>query len=151
LAYGAENATWRNFFLTGAVELRDGNVGTAVQTTSLSMMSALTPEQIFDGLAIAVNGPRAWDLDLAVDITLTGKAANYRLALRHGVLVSREVPADPATANVTIKLDNAIRLLTLAMGDVGSPGLEISGDQAALQRLLSVLDKPDPAFNIVTP
>ena len=34
LAYGAENATWRNFFLAGATELRDGNFGTPTQTTS---------------------------------------------------------------------------------------------------------------------
>ena len=52
LAYGAENATWRNFFLSGATELRDGNFGTAAQTTSPSLLSQLTPEQIFDGLAI---------------------------------------------------------------------------------------------------
>jgi linear primary-alkylsulfatase len=149
LAYGAENATWRNFFLSGAMELRDGNFGTAAQTTSLTLMSALTPAQIFDGLAITVNGPRAWDVDLAVDVIVAG--TNYRLALRNGVLVSRETPADPATADVTVKLDNALRLLTVAMGDVSSPGLEISGDQAALQQLLGVLDKPDPAFNIVTP
>ncbi|MGB8793571.1 MAG: alkyl sulfatase dimerization domain-containing protein [Mycobacterium sp.] len=151
LAYGAENATWRNFFLSGAVELRDGNFGTAAQTTSLTLMAQLTPEQIFDGLAISVNGPRASDLDLAVDITLTDVSTNYRLALRNGVLVRRKVAADSATANVTVKLDNTIRLLTVAMGDVGSPGLEISGDQTALQQLLGVLDKPDPAFNIVTP
>ena len=151
LAYGAENATWRNFFLSGAVELRDGNFGTATQTTSLTLLSQLTPEQIFDGLALSINGPRAWDLDLALDIFLTDVDTNYRLALRNGVLVSREAPAEPATANVTVKLDNAVRLLTVAMGDIGSAGLEISGDQTALQRLLSVLDKPDPAFNIVTP
>jgi alkyl sulfatase BDS1-like metallo-beta-lactamase superfamily hydrolase len=94
-------------------------------------------------------------LDLAVDITLTDVGTNYRLALRNGVLVSREAPADSATANVTVKLDNALRLLTVVMGlgmeGVGSPGLEISGDQAALQQLLGVLDKPDPAFNIITP
>jgi alkyl sulfatase BDS1-like metallo-beta-lactamase superfamily hydrolase len=151
LAYGAENATWRNFFLSGAVELRDRNLGTAAQTTSLTLMSQLTPEQIFDGLAITVNGPCAWDLDLVVDITLTNVQTNYRLALRNGVLVHRKVAADAATANVTIKPDNTIRLLTAAMGDLGSPGLEISGDQTALQQLLGVLDKPDPAFNIVTP
>jgi alkyl sulfatase BDS1-like metallo-beta-lactamase superfamily hydrolase len=155
LAHGAENATWRNFFLSGAVELRDGNFGTAAQTTSLTMMSALTPEQIFDGLAVTVNGPHAWDLDLVVDITLTNVNANYRLALRNGVLVHRKVPADPATANVTVTVDNSVRLLMVVTGlgtdEVGSPGLEISGDQAALQQLLGVLDKPDPAFNIVTP
>ena len=151
LAYGAENATWRNFFLSGAMELRDGNFGTAVQTTSLTLMSALSPQQIFDGLAISVNGPRAWDLELAVDITLTDEGTNYRLALRNGVLVSRQAPADPATADVTVNAKNALRLVTVTMGDISSAGLEISGDQTALQQLLGVLDKPDPAFNIVTP
>jgi alkyl sulfatase BDS1-like metallo-beta-lactamase superfamily hydrolase len=151
LAYGAENATWRNFFLSGAFELRDGNFGTAAQTSSPTLMAQLTPEQIFDGLAISVNGPRAWDLDLNVDITLADVATNYRLTLRNGVLVHRKVAADSATANVTVKLDNKIRLLRVATGDFASPGLEISGDQTALQQLLGVLDRPDSAFNIVTP
>jgi alkyl sulfatase BDS1-like metallo-beta-lactamase superfamily hydrolase len=151
LAYGAENATWRNFFLSGAVELRDGNFGTAAQTSSPTLMAQLTPEQIFDGLAISINGPRAWALDLNVDISLADVATNYRLALRNGVLVHRKVAADSATANVTVKLDNKIRLLMVATGDFASPGLEISGDQTALQQLVGVLDKPDPAFNIVTP
>jgi alkyl sulfatase BDS1-like metallo-beta-lactamase superfamily hydrolase len=151
LAYGAENATWRNFFLSGAVELRDGNFGTAAQATSLTLLSQLTPEQIFDSLAISVNGPRAWDLDLVIDISLADLDTNYRLALRNGVLVSRKAAADAATANVTVKLDNSFRLLTVAMGDVSSPGLDISGNRAALEQLLGVLDKPDPAFNIVTP
>jgi len=39
----------------------------------------------------------------------------------------------------------------VAMGDFASPGLEITGDQAALQTFLSVLDEPDQNFNIVTP
>jgi alkyl sulfatase BDS1-like metallo-beta-lactamase superfamily hydrolase len=151
LAYGAENATWRNFFLSGTAELRDGNFGTSAQTGSPTLLSQLTPEQIFDGLAISVNGPRAWDLDLAIDVAFTDRDSNYRLALRNGVLVHREVPANPATAAMTVKLDNAFRLLTAAMGDLDSPGLEISGDRAALQQLLGVLDRPDPSFNIITP
>ncbi len=151
LAYGAENATWRNFFLSGATELREGNFGTATTATSMSMLSQLTPEQIFDSLAIRVNGPRSWDLDIAIDITFVDPNANYRLTLRNGVLVYRNVAADPATATVTVKLDSKIRLLVVAMGDFTSPGLEVSGDQAALQAFLGVLDQPDPNFNIVTP
>ncbi|MCV7410596.1 alkyl/aryl-sulfatase [Mycobacterium florentinum] len=151
LGYGAENATWRNFFMSGATELREGNFGTATNATSTSMLSQLTPEQIFDSLAISVNGPRSWDLDLTIDITFADLATNYRLALRNGVLVYRNVAADPATATVTVKLDSKSRLLAVAMGDVTSAGLDISGDRSALQSLLSVLDKPDPKFNIVTP
>lgn len=151
LAYGAENATWRNFFLSGAMELRDGNVGTATTTTSSSMLTQLTPEQIFDSLSIRVNGPRSWDLDVAVDVTLADTAVNYRLALRNGVLVHRKAAPDPATASVTVKLAGKIRLLSLATGDFASAGLELSGDRGALQALVDVLDGPDPRFNIVTP
>jgi alkyl sulfatase BDS1-like metallo-beta-lactamase superfamily hydrolase len=111
----------------------------------------LTPEQIFDGLAIRVNGPRSWDMDIAIDITFADLDANYRLALRNGVLVQRRVPADPESATVTVKLDTKFRLLGVAMGDFTSPGLEVSGDQSALQSLLAVLDQPDPSFNIVVP
>ncbi|OBJ67039.1 alkyl sulfatase [Mycobacterium colombiense] len=151
LAYGAENATWRNFFLSGATELRDGNFGTAGQVNSPTMLAQLTPEQIFDGLAIRVNGPRSWDLDLTIDVTLADAAVNYRLALRNGVLVQRKVPADPSTATVTVRLANKIRLLAVAAGDFTSPGLELTGDQGALQTLVGALDGPDPNFNIVTP
>lgn len=151
LAYGSENATWRNFFMSGATELRDGNFGTATTTTSLTLLNQLTPEQIFDSLAIRVNGPRSWDLDIAIDITFVDQAVNYRLTLRNGVLVYRKVAADPATATVTAKVDSKVRLLAVAMGDFTSPGLEISGDQAALQAFLGVLDRADPTFNIVTP
>jgi alkyl sulfatase BDS1-like metallo-beta-lactamase superfamily hydrolase len=155
LAYGAENATWRNFFLSGAAELRDGNFGTAVQVASPTMLSQLTPEQIFDSLAIRVNGPRSWDLDLALDVTFSGSEAdsdaNYRLTLRNGVLVYRKVAPDPASATVTVRLATQMRLLTAAFGDFSSPGLELTGDEAALQSLLGALDAPDPSFNIITP
>jgi alkyl sulfatase BDS1-like metallo-beta-lactamase superfamily hydrolase len=151
LAYGAENATWRNFFLSGAAELRDGNLGTAVQVASPTMLSQLTPEQIFDSLAIRVNGPRSWDLDLAFDITFADSDANYRLALRNGVLVYREIAPDPASATATLRLASKMRLLGAAFGDFTSPGLELSGDETALQSLLGALDAPDPSFNIITP
>jgi alkyl sulfatase BDS1-like metallo-beta-lactamase superfamily hydrolase len=151
LAYGAENATWRNFFLAGATELRDGNFGTPVQTTSLSLVSQLTPEQMFDSFAISINGPKAWDLDLAIDITFDDLGANYRLALRNGVLVYRRVAADAATATATVTVANKLRLLMFATGDTTSPGVEMAGDATAMSTLLGVLDRPDPSFNIITP
>ncbi len=151
LAYGSECATWRNFFLAGATELRDGNFGTPTQTSSTSIAGQLTPEQMFDVLAISVNGPRAWELDIAIDVTFLNTGTNYRLTLRNGVLIYRKVAADAGTAQATVALANKVRLLTLAAGDNTSPGVEITGDPEVLSSLVGVLDKPDPAFNIVTP
>ncbi len=151
LGYGAECATWRNFFLSGATELRTGNFGTPVSTSAPTVLSQLTPEQMFDILAISINGPRAWDADLALDVTFADLATNYRLTLRNGVLVYRQRPADPTTAAATVTLAAKMRLMAAAMGDLRSPGLEISGDAGALQTLMGVLDRPDPNFNIITP
>ncbi|MFV8048686.1 alkyl/aryl-sulfatase [Mycobacterium sp. 48b] len=151
LAYGAENATWRNFFLSGATELREGNFGTPTTSASPSLLGQLTPEQIFDTFAINVNGPRSWDLDLAIDVTFVDTAVNYRLTLRNGVLVYREADADEASAHATVRLANKLRLLAFAAGDTASPGLDVTGDVEALPSLLAVLDRPDPNFDIVTP
>ena len=151
LAYGAENATWRNFFLSGATELRDGNFGMATSTTSPSMISQLTPEQMFDSFAISVNGPRAWDVNVTIDVTFADLDTNYRLTLRNGVLVHRKVDADAQTASATVTFVNKLRLLMFATGDATSPGLDVTGDVDAVQSLFAVLDKPDPVFDIVTP
>lgn len=151
LGYGAECATWRNFFLAGATELTDGNFGTPVSGNSSALLAQLTPEQMFDILAISINGPRAWDLDLAIDVTFADAGANYRVTLRNGVLVYRKRDADASTAQATVTLANGLRLIAAAAGDLESEGLTIGGDQSALAALMGVLDKPDPAFNIITP
>ncbi len=151
MAYGAENAVWRNFFLSGATELRVGNFGTPTQASSPTLLAQLTPEQMFDTFAININGPRAWDLNLAIDVTFQDVATNYRLSLRNGVLVYRKVAAEPGTAQATVTLANKLRLLAFAAGDTNSPGVEVSGDATALPTLLSVVDRPDPAFDIITP
>lgn len=150
LGYGAENATWRNFFLTGAAELRGGVLGTAVSATSTSMLSQLAVEQIFDALAVRINGPRAWELDLTLDVAIADDG-DYRLTLRNGVLVQRRLVGGDGAADATVAVSSKMRLLAAVLGDLQSAGLQISGDQSALPRLLGALDNPDPNFNIVTP
>ena len=151
LAYGSENGVWRNFFLSGATELREGNFGTPTQAASPSIMAQLTPEQLFDIFAINLNGPLAWDLDVAVDITFLDTATNYRVTVRNGVLVHRRRAADESTAQATITFANTLRLLALSAGDTDSPGFEVTGDVNAMPSVLAVVDRPDPAFNIVEP
>lgn len=151
LAYGSENAVWRNFFLSGATELRDGNFGTPTQSASPSLLAALTPEQMFDAFAINIDGPRAWNLDVAVDITFRDTNTNYRLTLRNGVLVHRKTAADESTAQAVLTFADKARLLMFVAGDTDSPGVAVSGDPAALPSIVAVLDRPDPHFNIITP
>ncbi|HPG76657.1 MAG TPA: alkyl sulfatase dimerization domain-containing protein [Rhodoglobus sp.] len=149
LAYGSENGVWRNFFLSGATELRDGNFGTPASPNAPAVVAQLSPQQLFASLALSVNGPRAWDLDLALDVTFTDLDVNYRVTLRNGVLISQQQSADDtATASLTL---TKLRMLALLGGDLASPGVAIGGDPAVLQSLLGVLEPGNPAFNIVEP
>ncbi|WP_438023062.1 alkyl/aryl-sulfatase [Sorangium sp. So ce233] len=149
LGYGAENGTWRNFFLSGATELREGNFGTPTATNAPSIVARLTPDQLFDSIAVKIDGPRAWDLDLRLDIALTDLDVNYRVTLRNGVLVHVERPAD-GKAQLTISLSKG-RLFALLGGDSTSEGIEAHGDMGALEQLLSVIEEGDPSFDIVLP
>ncbi|MGJ4845975.1 alkyl/aryl-sulfatase [Leifsonia sp. Le1] len=149
LAYGAENGTWRNFFLSGATELREGAFGTPTETSAPAIVAQLTAEQLLDSIALSVDGPKAWDLDLAFDITFTDLDATYRVTLKNGVLVYRKRPAD-GTAPTTLTVTKA-RLIGLLGGDSASPGVTVSGDAGTLPALLAVLSTGDPDFAIVTP
>ncbi|MCC2033511.1 alkyl/aryl-sulfatase [Microbacterium allomyrinae] len=149
LAYGTENGTWRNFFLSGATELREGNFGTPTVTAAPRIIAHLTPEQLFDAIAIRVNGPEAWSLELAIDVTLTDLERSFSLTLRNGVFiyVERE-PAATTPLQLTLTKQ---RLIQLAGGDLESDGIAIRGDRGVLTQLLGVLDQGDPDFEIVLP
>ncbi|QRY39831.1 MBL fold metallo-hydrolase [Microbacterium hominis] len=151
LAYGAENGPWRNFFLSGAHELRVGNFGSPAQTDAPTILAQLSPELLFDAIAVRVDGPRAWHLDLAFDIVFTDLQRRHRLTLHNGVLVHREVSdgADDAVA-LTISVSKP-GLLRLLAGDLASAGALFDGDPEQLQQLVAVLDPGDPDFEIVLP
>ncbi|MEU6251014.1 alkyl sulfatase dimerization domain-containing protein [Glycomyces sp. NPDC047010] len=154
LGYGSENGTWRNFFLSGATELREGNFGTPTATASHDMLGQLTPELLFDALAIQVNGPKAWDEHLTVDVALTDTGDRYRLRLSNGCLTYTKA-AQPGAADATVSAP-AKALPSIVLGGLGSDnlasqGVEITGDAEVLRRLAAVLDPGDPDFDIVTP
>ena len=149
LGYGAENGTWRNFYLTGELELRTGAKPPAIGDLGEGMASALTVEQLFDTLAIRVDGPRAAAEKLVIEFRFTDANSVLRLALSNGALIQTENPRTAATADLTLTMTKA-QLLGL-LGGRGLDGIEHTGDPAVLGKLLGLLDTPDPAFPIVTP
>ncbi|MEJ1154322.1 alkyl/aryl-sulfatase [Microbacterium marmarense] len=148
LGYGSENGTWRNFFLSGATELRGANFGTPIKTNAPTLLAQLSPEQLLDSIAIRIDGPKAWELDLALAIEFTDADRRFAVTVRNGVLVYREKSG--GEVGMTLKIAK-LRLLALLAGDSSSPGIETVGDAHILQQLLAVLAPGDDSFNIVTP
>ena len=148
LGYGAENATWRSFYLTGAQELRDGITPPELDLGG-GMAAALSVEQLFDSVAIRVDGPRAAGERIVVHWTFSDSGTTLRTTLSNGALIQTPEPRTEVDADLSLTLTKQ-QLLGL-LGGRGLDGIEHHGDATVLGRLLSLLDTPDPAFPIVTP
>jgi alkyl sulfatase BDS1-like metallo-beta-lactamase superfamily hydrolase len=154
LGYGSENGTWRGFYLTGAAELRDGQVGSPTETASADVVGQLTPDMVFDAIAVRVDGPRAWDEKFTIDVRFTDSEQRYRLQLVNGVLTysaaERPDAADMALDGPRAALP-ALAAGTLDADALLKAGINATGDVGVLARLAKVLEAPDPNFAIVTP
>ncbi|WP_327721048.1 MBL fold metallo-hydrolase [Streptomyces sp. NBC_00490] len=156
LGYGSENGTWRNFFLMGALELRHGSVGTPASTVGPDLLAALSLDQLFDALAIRVDGPRSWDADITVRWNVAdGDPVTLRLC--NGVL-THVTGTGPAAADPDVEISlteadlRAVLLGTVSPADLAArSGVKVSGDAGRLTELLGHLSDPDPDFAIVTP
>ena len=154
LGFGAENGTWRNAYLAGATELRSGNFGTPVSTGG-DIVTALTVEQVFDSIAVRVDGPRAWDEHVVIAWRISDEDRTYLTELRNGVLNHRAVEAVPAGATTfTLARLDLIGMVTGALDPAAALGdgtVVVDGDVGVLARLVGVLAEPDPDFDIVVP
>ena len=154
LGYGAENGTWRNFYLSGTTELRQGQFGTPTQTAAPDIIGHLSPAMLFDSIAIQINGPQAWNERPTIDIMLTDVDEQYRLQLANGVLTyttHSQKDASDASLTTTKQALPAFVLGGLSTDRLADAGIELSGDASVLNRLAAVLEPVDKNFAIVTP
>ncbi|HEN8711898.1 TPA: MBL fold metallo-hydrolase [Pseudomonas putida] len=156
LGYQSENATWRNAYLTGAQELRNGVAAGASKGGSADdLVRALTPTLFFDYLGVRVDAAKAAEQDLTINWRFTDLNEDYALTLRNGVLTHRD-HAQHAKADVQINMSKAT-LDRIALKQTGflkeakAGGIDISGERMKFMRFMAGLDEPDGRFNIVTP
>lgn len=156
MAYQAESGPWRDVYLSGAHELRNGKAAEAVSLASAKDMLIHTPvEKFFDAMAAQLNGPKADGVDLRLRVEFTDLASAYELWIENSVL-HHQVAENKEPANSTIRISHEMFLdviLGLAsLGDLaGSDELELDGSKLDLLRFFSLLDKNKEAFAIVEP
>ncbi|MFF3908291.1 alkyl/aryl-sulfatase [Streptomyces sp. NPDC001848] len=153
LGHGAENGPWRNIYLTGALELREGASAPAVTSDTPELTSELTVSMLLDALAVRIDGPRAaQEPRLVIDLVVIDEERRHRINLEHGALTYRSMPLHRTPrphAGLTLTLTRP-ELLGLLAGH-GLAGIETEGDRGLLKRLFSYVARPDRGFAIVTP
>jgi alkyl sulfatase BDS1-like metallo-beta-lactamase superfamily hydrolase len=156
LGYQAESGPWRNFYLTGAQELRNGVQKLPTpNTASPDTVRAMTPEMFFDYLAVHINGEKAANAHAVLNFDFGNDGGKYKVELENGVLNhTANASADNADATITLSRDtlNKIILKEESLDDAKNKGdVKISGNAEKLNELLSYMDKFEFWFNIVTP
>jgi alkyl sulfatase BDS1-like metallo-beta-lactamase superfamily hydrolase len=154
LAYVQENGVWRNFYLSGAKELIEGPPEPTTGGTGAAIASALSVDQLFDVLAVRLDGPRAEGLRRTLAFNFTD-AGPYTLVLRHSVLHTQKGTCDPDAA-VTITcaasfLGKALRGEANLLQAIEDGSVSVEGDLNALFEVLLLLETPRPTFPIVEP
>lgn len=156
LGYRTENATWRNEFLMGAYELRNG-LSAVIEPMSVSpdALKAVTLDQYFDFMGIRLNGPKADGKKISLNWNFTDVGEQYAVELENSVLIytpNKQLTSADVTITLTRATLDAISLQqTTFAEEVMSGTIKIDGNKGKLLELVSLFDSFDQKFSIVTP
>ncbi len=156
MGYAAEAATWRNAYLLGALELRQGRPDTTARApVSPDLVRGMTLDLFFDYLAVRLNGERAegersvlnWvfpDLDRRYVLTLQNCALTY--------LAERQAERPDATITLARPVLDRLVLRELTIDAALAQGLAtIAGDPKPVVRLFGLLDDFALMFDVIEP
>ncbi len=160
LGYQAESGPWRDFYLTGAQELRHGHPSSRPGTgPGADTVAAMSTELLFDYLGVRIDGPAAAARSWSLAVEVTDRAEHWKVGVERGALHAAAVPAGGAAvgaAATTITATHAsFAALVFGAGDLAdleaAGDLTVTDDREALVALLAVLDRFSLMFPIVTP
>ena len=155
LGYQSESGPWRNFYLTGATELRRGVTKLPVpNTASPDTIRAMPVEMFFDYLGVRLNGDRAAGKTVDFNLELTDTGDKYVLGVENAAIhysKGRSLQNADASIVMTRAALNDVMLGTVTMEKQIVDGkAKLSGDPRKLAQFVSWLDNFDFWFNIVT-
>lgn len=157
LAYQAESATWRNSYLLGARELREGVAPIAGKGNRIppDVIAQLPVEMFLDYLAMRVHGERAAGMSARFDWIMTDENACHRLTVSNGALNhakgSHGDKADAVMRASRTTLATALRSGGTLLQALEGGQLEVEGNGGLVAQFFACLDNFNPGFAIVEP
>ncbi|RTL71124.1 MAG: MBL fold metallo-hydrolase [Hyphomicrobiales bacterium] len=155
LGYMAESGPWRNFYLTGALELRQGPPQKGLSLELATDLLRHTPvERFLERMAASLNGQRAAEVATKINIVLPDIGESHVLKIENAVLHHHKAPpANDADATLKITKGMFLRLMTGQAGALDlatSSEAQVEGSRLALGKFFLLFDKAPGTFPIVT-
>jgi alkyl sulfatase BDS1-like metallo-beta-lactamase superfamily hydrolase len=156
LGYAAESSTWRNAYLFGAQELRNGMPKAPPRAAMpRETLAALRTEQLWDVLGVRLNGPKAEGKRIVLNWRFTDTGETFVLNLENSALTyAAGAQGSDADAGFTLArgvLDEVIAKLTTFPDAVAAGKIKVTGDAMRLGELMALMDEFPRMFEIVEP
>jgi alkyl sulfatase BDS1-like metallo-beta-lactamase superfamily hydrolase len=156
LGYQAESAIWRNAYLMGAMELRDGVAKLpAGGAPSRDMLKAVSIDLVFDFIGVRLNAERAEGKTMVINWTFTDTGDKFIVNLENSALthlsgkLAAKADADITLTRTTL---DSILLKQKTLPDAIMAGeIKVEGDPGKLGELMGMLDEFALGFPIVEP
>jgi alkyl sulfatase BDS1-like metallo-beta-lactamase superfamily hydrolase len=156
LGYQAESSTFRNSYLMGAQELRQGPPPAArTQIRAKGLLMAMTIQQVFDTLAVRLKSDEVAGVTVSLNWTFTDINEKWLVGISHRTLFSTPGRHDPqAAASIITTRHTLLEVITQSttfLEQIQAGNIFIEGDSTALITVLGNLDTFQTNFSIVEP
>ncbi|GEK14244.1 alkyl/aryl-sulfatase [Aliivibrio fischeri] len=152
LGYQSESGPWRNYYLGGAKELRNGIKPVATPNTAAIAVN-MPFNQFMKYLGVTVKPEVAKGMNMKVNINVEGDG-KYSMDLSNSVLKSyTDTQFENADLNITLSrqsFENMMTKKTALKNEMKIGQFKVS-DQAKFQKFMSVFDTFNLWFGVVTP
>ena len=155
LGYQSEAGTWRNAYLLGALELREGVKAVPTSIASSDLLKGVTIDLAFDFLGVRLNAAKAEGKRIVINWTFTDLNQTYVMNLENSALTHTAGKlSDKADASVTLTravFDSvSLKQRTFAAA-VASGDASLGGNPLKLRELMAMFDDFPLNFEIVEP
>ena len=154
LGYQAESGTWRNAYLTAALELRSGNASLQGSNANngTDLIQNMSAENIFDYMDILLNKYALSAEDFSIQFNLTDTGEQIVIQCVNGVILQyHDMSSDEAELSVTTT-KNALFYLIQRDMDSFAKAAQMEGDSTVLAELVENLtEERTKQFNIIEP
>ena len=159
LGFQSEAGTWRNIYLVGAKELREGNnVKNSISTANEKVLSGIPAVDLFDAMATRFNPAKMQGDGGIIRFWFPDRKEAVSIDLGKSVMFPRKedytATADGSDTQITVSRALFTKILMRTANPlelIQNKEMIVSGNAALMAAMFGALDEVDPQFDIVTP
>ena len=159
LGFQAEAGTWRNIYLVGARELREGNkTKNSISSASAKVLNGIPAVDLFDAMATRFNPAKMRGEGGILRFWFPDRKEAVSIDLGKSVMFPRKedyaITGEGSDTQITISRALFTQLLmreATAPELIANKKMIISGNTALMAAMFGALDEVNPQFDIVTP